>query len=74
LDNNDKCLETPIADKVDIDGHSSSVGSAEYNQFFSQKRADSVKKMFIITYGIDASRLTVVGYGEMQLKDSANNA
>ncbi|MFT7201059.1 MAG: OOP family OmpA-OmpF porin, partial [Glaciecola sp.] len=24
------------------------------------------------TYGIDASRLTAVGYGETQLKDTAN--
>jgi OOP family OmpA-OmpF porin len=55
-----------------IEGHSSSVGSAEYNQFLSQKRADSVKNMLSTTYGIDASRLTAVGYGETQLKDTAN--
>jgi len=57
-----------------VEGHSSSVGSAEYNQFLSQKRADSVMKMFVTKYGIDASRLTAVGYGETQLKDSANTA
>jgi OOP family OmpA-OmpF porin len=57
-----------------IEGHSSSVGRAEYNQFLSQKRANSVKKMLVTKYSIDASRLTAVGYGETQLKDSANTA
>ncbi len=57
-----------------IEGHSSSVGRAEYNQFLSQKRANSVKKMLVTKYSIYASRLTAVGYGETQLKDSANTA
>jgi OOP family OmpA-OmpF porin len=57
-----------------VEGHSSSVGTAEYNQFLSQKRADSFKDMFVTKYGIDASRLTAVGYGETQLKDTANTA
>jgi OOP family OmpA-OmpF porin len=57
-----------------VEGHSSSVGTAEYNQFLSQKRADSVKDMFVAKYGIDASRLTAMGYGETQLKDTANTA
>lgn len=55
-----------------VEGHSSSVGSSEYNQFLSQKRADSVKRMLVTKYGIDASRLTASGYGETQLKDTAN--
>lgn len=55
-----------------VEGHTSSVGSAEYNQFLSQKRADSVKQLLVSTYGIDAARLKAVGYGETQLKDTAN--
>jgi OOP family OmpA-OmpF porin len=57
-----------------IEGHSSSVGAAEHNQFLSQERADSFKGMLVAKYAIDASRLTTVGYGETQLKDSDNNA
>jgi OOP family OmpA-OmpF porin len=57
-----------------VEGHTSSVGRAEYNQFLSQKRADSVRQMLITKYGIAAERLTAVGYGETQLKDSANTA
>ncbi|MFT6330137.1 MAG: OOP family OmpA-OmpF porin [Bermanella sp.] len=30
--------------------------------------------MLVAKYAIDASRLTTVGYGETQLKDSDNNA
>jgi OOP family OmpA-OmpF porin len=55
-----------------IEGHTSSVGSAEYNQFLSQKRADAVKQMFITKYGLDGSRLKAQGFGETQLKDPAN--
>jgi OOP family OmpA-OmpF porin len=55
-----------------IEGHSSSVGAAEYNQFLSQERADSFKEMLVTKYAIDASRLTAVGYGETQLKDTDN--
>lgn len=55
-----------------VEGHTSSVGSAEYNQFLSQKRADSVKQMFVDKFGIEASRLTAAGFGETQLKDTAN--
>ncbi|MDT0583501.1 MULTISPECIES: OmpA family protein [Alteromonadaceae] len=57
-----------------VEGHTSSVGRAEYNQFLSQKRADSVRQMLITKYGIAAERLTAVGYGETQLKDPANTA
>lgn len=87
--NNSSQIENPnsekIAEFVDfmnrygnttavIEGHTSSVGSAEYNQFLSQKRAESVKQMFITKYGIDGSRLNAVGYGETQLKDTADTA
>lgn len=57
-----------------VEGHSSTVGNAEYNQHLSQKRADSVKNMLATKYSIQASRLTAVGYGETQLKDAANTA
>jgi len=64
---------TPVAEsfksqtdlKVEIAGHTDSIGSAEYNQDLSQRRADSVRQ-FLIDQGVDAERLSAVGYGEMQ--------
>ena len=48
---------------VTIEGHTDSVGSEEYNQGLSQRRADSVKT-FLTGQGIGASRLTTAGKGK----------
>jgi OOP family OmpA-OmpF porin len=50
--------------KITIEGHTDSVGSADYNQKLSQRRADAVKAYLIEKGGIDADRLTAIGYGE----------
>jgi OOP family OmpA-OmpF porin len=49
--------------KAEIAGYTDSRGSAEYNQKLSQRRAKAVYKQ-LIADGVDASRLTYVGYGE----------
>jgi OOP family OmpA-OmpF porin len=49
--------------KVEIEGHTDSIGTAEYNLGLSQKRADSVKD-HLIAKGIGAERLQTVGKGE----------
>ncbi len=49
---------------AEIAGHTDSVGADKYNQKLSQRRADAVKAMLVTRFGIDASRLTAVGYGE----------
>jgi outer membrane protein OmpA-like peptidoglycan-associated protein len=49
--------------KVQIDGHTDYVGTDEYNQDLSDRRAASVKAFFI-SKGIDESRLASAGYGE----------
>ena len=49
---------------VSIDGYTDSVGAETYNQQLSQRRAQAVVDMLVNTYGIDASRLKAVGYGE----------
>lgn len=46
-----------------IEGHTDSIGSEEYNQDLSQKRADSVKEK-LVKDEIDPARITTVGYGE----------
>lgn len=53
-----------------IEGHTDSNGSDSYNQQLSQRRADAVKDMLINQFGIDANRVTAVGYGEAQPRAS----
>ncbi len=49
--------------KVEIAGHTDSVGSAEYNQGLSERRAKSVLD-YLVANGASASNLTYKGYGE----------
>jgi OOP family OmpA-OmpF porin len=48
---------------VTVAGHTDSVGADAYNQGLSERRAASVKD-YLVGKGVDASRLTTVGYGE----------
>ncbi len=47
-----------------IEGHTDSTGPDAYNQALSLRRAQAVKDVLVNRYNIDASRLSVVGYGE----------
>jgi outer membrane protein OmpA-like peptidoglycan-associated protein len=51
--------------RVEISGHTDSVGSETYNQGLSQRRAQSVMN-YLIQRGIAASRMEARGYGEYQ--------
>jgi len=51
--------------RVEIGGHTDSVGTETYNQGLSERRAQSVRN-YLIQRGIDASRLEARGYGEYQ--------
>ncbi len=57
-----KTLNTYKDIKVEIRGYTDNVGRRTSNIKLSQKRADAVK-LWLIDHGIDASRLTAVGYG-----------
>ena len=48
---------------AEIEGHTDSVGGDDYNQGLSERRAGAIKTA-IVNSGIDASRLSTVGYGE----------
>jgi outer membrane protein OmpA-like peptidoglycan-associated protein len=50
---------------IQIAGHTDSDGSESYNQTLSEQRASSVKT-YLVNHGIDASRLSTVGFGESQ--------
>ncbi len=57
-----------------IEGHTDSVGSKQTNQRLSDSRANAVKD-YLITNGINASRLTAAGYGEdMPVASNATKA
>ena len=60
--------------RVEIQGHTDSVGSAEANRDLSSRRAESVRQ-FLITAGTDPGRLTAVGYGEdLPVADNTTDA
>ena len=46
-----------------IEGHTDSVGNAEYNQFLSKRRADAVDKA-LMDKGVASERMSTKGYGE----------
>jgi OOP family OmpA-OmpF porin len=47
-----------------IEGHTDSVGNADFNRRLSQQRADAVKAVLVDRFGIDADRIEAVGKGE----------
>ncbi|MEZ4388889.1 MAG: OmpA family protein [Candidatus Krumholzibacteriia bacterium] len=49
--------------RIEVGGHTDSSGSSELNRTLSQKRAEAVRQ-FLIGSGVDAGRITAVGYGE----------
>ena len=53
--------EAPDA-QIEVQGHTDSLGEQALNMELSQLRADAVRA-YLITQGIEASRLTAVGYG-----------
>jgi outer membrane protein OmpA-like peptidoglycan-associated protein len=48
---------------IEVDGHTDNVGAADYNQKLSEKRANAVKA-YLITKGINNSRVAAKGFGE----------
>lgn len=48
--------------RVEIQGHTDDTGGAAHNKRLSQDRAEAVRTA-LISLGVDASRLTAVGYG-----------
>jgi OmpA-OmpF porin, OOP family len=54
-------------DAVRVAGHTDPIGSAEFNQGLSERRASTVQGQ-LVTQGVPADRITAVGYGKSQLK------
>ena len=54
--------ENPQIQKIAIEGHTSSEGSADFNRKLSQDRAQAVLD-YLVSHGIDKGRLEAKGYG-----------
>jgi len=65
LDEVAKVLRDNPALEVQIDGHTDAVGTEAYNRGLSDRRADAARK-YLVSAGIDSSRLTSRGFGESQ--------
>ena len=53
--------------KFRIEGHTDTVGSANYNQALSERRAKAVVSYIASKYGVNTARLEPVGEGEQGL-------
>jgi outer membrane protein OmpA-like peptidoglycan-associated protein len=59
--------------RVAIEGHTDSIGSDEYNQTLSEKRASSVRD-YLVAQGISMNNLTAMGMGKGSPVASNDNA
>ena len=50
---------------IELGGHTDNVGRAEFNQKLSEQRAKAVYD-YLVSHGVEASRLTYKGYGSTQ--------
>ncbi len=48
---------------VNVNGHADRLGSPQYNQRLSEKRADAVRA-YLVSKGADASKIEVFGFGK----------
>ncbi len=60
--------------RIRIAGHTDARGSDRMNMDLSLRRAEAVRRHLWLEYGIDASRLETVGFGERRLKDPSRPA
>jgi OmpA-OmpF porin, OOP family len=51
---------------IDVTGHTDTVGSAQFNQALSERRADAVRKE-LIADGVSADQITAKGVGKTEL-------
>lgn len=57
---------------IELGSHTDSRGNDQYNQWLSQRRANSAVQ-YIIDHGIGKNRITAKGYGESKLLNSCSN-
>jgi outer membrane protein OmpA-like peptidoglycan-associated protein len=67
LDEAVTALQQDATLRVQIEGHTCNIGTAEYNLALGDRRANSVRD-YLISRGVPAARLTTVTYGEERPK------
>jgi OmpA-OmpF porin, OOP family len=55
--------------RIEVQAHTDSVADDQHNLRLSQARAEAVRR-YLVEHGIDASRLTALGYGETRPMES----
>jgi len=48
---------------INLNGHADRLGSAQYNQRLSEKRAEAVRA-YLVSKGLDASKVETFGFGK----------
>jgi OOP family OmpA-OmpF porin len=46
-----------------VEGHTDNIGTKQYNERLSQRRADAIREVMVKKFGIDAARIKAKGYG-----------
>ena len=74
MDNLGKALADPAlkGGTFVLAGYTDAVGSEEYNQDLSSRRADSVKRYLTEKFSLAPDRLVTAGYGKTRLKNKDN--
>ena len=57
---------------VVLEGHADERGTREYNLALGERRANSAKD-YLMTYGVSASRISVISYGTERPVDAGSN-
>ena len=57
---------------VVLEGHADERGTREYNLALGERRANAAKD-YLMTYGVSASRISVISYGKERPVDSGSN-
>jgi peptidoglycan-associated lipoprotein len=65
-------LQENTGPSVLIEGHCDERGTSEYNIALGERRARSTRE-FLVSYGIDASRLSTLSYGEERPLDPGHD-
>ena len=65
-------LRTNSEITVVLEGHADERGTREYNLALGERRANAAKD-YLMTYGISASRISVISYGKERPVDAGSN-
>jgi OOP family OmpA-OmpF porin len=67
LDEAVKALQETPELRIEVEGHTCNIGTAEYNLALGERRANSVRD-YLASRGVSADRLRAVSYGEERPK------